>query len=288
MTNTDQKAREMDAEELCKRLRQQAQRESEVSRMMAEDKSLRQSDNPERRTDLYMWAKPEQTASWQAADMIEVLSRPTPTPERDVPCPTCEGKGVYDSYDGDGRAFEFECYICNGTGRSAIAAIPDRFDARETLKLLEAEYEAVGLSPPKPDSFDGGPVRAALRAITTAHRAGIAAATVTKNVTVGEVTQADRDAAAELGRAIRHLTRSEASAIKAGQVDTIAYVQAFSRHRQAGIDEGLERAARVADERERLLTELNERQPRAEHRQRAAEASLIAYKLRSMIPGEGD
>jgi hypothetical protein len=91
-----------------------------------------------------------------------------------------------------------------------------------------------------------------------------------------EVVQADRDAARSI-LWVRTLIDDEE-----------AIAQTFARHRLAAISLILEEAIGVAEERERLLTELNERQPRAEHRQRAAEASLIAYKLRSMIPGEGD
>lgn len=59
---------------LIDRLRVDARSEAEVSRMMAEAKSLRQADNEERRTDLYMWTEPEKATAWQAADMIESLA----------------------------------------------------------------------------------------------------------------------------------------------------------------------------------------------------------------------
>ncbi len=59
--------------EITARLRKQAQSASEAQRMMAEAKSLRQSDNPEGRTDLYMWAKPEDTLEWRAADALARL-----------------------------------------------------------------------------------------------------------------------------------------------------------------------------------------------------------------------
>jgi hypothetical protein len=61
----------MEPGELIERLRISARQASEISRHMAEAKSLRQESNTERRTDLYMWSKPEQTAEWQAADALE-------------------------------------------------------------------------------------------------------------------------------------------------------------------------------------------------------------------------
>lgn len=56
---------------LVRQLRKQAHEYSEASRMMAEAKSLRQADNPERRTDLYAFQSPEGTVQWKAADLIE-------------------------------------------------------------------------------------------------------------------------------------------------------------------------------------------------------------------------
>ncbi len=46
---------------------------SEVSRMMAEDKSLRQGHHKPRRKDLYMWIKPEETTEWKAKERITAL-----------------------------------------------------------------------------------------------------------------------------------------------------------------------------------------------------------------------
>jgi len=63
-----------DLVELIERLRKQAQGASEAQRMMAEAKSLRQSDNPEGRSDLYSWAKPEETLEARAADALAALS----------------------------------------------------------------------------------------------------------------------------------------------------------------------------------------------------------------------
>ena len=59
--------------DLIERLRKQAEATSEISQQMAEDKSLRQDDNHERRTDLYMWLKPERTLEGRAADEITAL-----------------------------------------------------------------------------------------------------------------------------------------------------------------------------------------------------------------------
>jgi hypothetical protein len=43
-------------------------------------------------------------------------------PNRDVsaPCSTCEGTGIYNSYDDDGR--EFECYECDGSGVASLSS----------------------------------------------------------------------------------------------------------------------------------------------------------------------
>jgi hypothetical protein len=57
--------------DLIERLRINARRASEASRMMAEAKSLRQESNPEGRTDLYAWVEPEHTTEWQAADALQ-------------------------------------------------------------------------------------------------------------------------------------------------------------------------------------------------------------------------
>lgn len=56
--------------DLIERLRAKARAASDISKAMAEAKSLRQESNTERRTDLYMWAAPEQTIEWQAADAL--------------------------------------------------------------------------------------------------------------------------------------------------------------------------------------------------------------------------
>jgi hypothetical protein len=57
-------------DELVERLQRKAQQASEISRTMAEDKSLRQSGNPERRRDLYAWTKPEDTDEAKAASLL--------------------------------------------------------------------------------------------------------------------------------------------------------------------------------------------------------------------------
>jgi hypothetical protein len=62
-------------DDLKERLRAQAERVSDIHRRMAEDKSLRQPGNHERRTDLYMWPTPEQTIESKAAAYIEALEQ---------------------------------------------------------------------------------------------------------------------------------------------------------------------------------------------------------------------
>lgn len=73
-----------DAMRLVERLRRKARSVSEISRGMAESKSLRQADNPEGRTDLYLWTTPEQTDEWQAADAIEAMTQAKPEQQSDV------------------------------------------------------------------------------------------------------------------------------------------------------------------------------------------------------------
>lgn len=63
----------LNTDELRERLRRGAEASSSISRQMAEDKSLRQESNTERRTDLYAWAKPEQTTEGQALAAIDTL-----------------------------------------------------------------------------------------------------------------------------------------------------------------------------------------------------------------------
>lgn len=65
--------------ELIVGLRRQAHSESEASRMMAEAKSKRQANNPTGEC-VYMWAKPEETLSWKAAEALASLSTPTAEP----------------------------------------------------------------------------------------------------------------------------------------------------------------------------------------------------------------
>jgi hypothetical protein len=62
-------------DDLKERLRAQAERASDIHRGMAEDKSLRQPGNHERRTDLYMWPTPEQTIEGKALARIEALEQ---------------------------------------------------------------------------------------------------------------------------------------------------------------------------------------------------------------------
>jgi hypothetical protein len=58
----------------------------------------------------------------EAADAIAALSaigtKSEPASGDDAKCHICNGRGVYDAGDGDGRVFEFECCVCNGTGRA--------------------------------------------------------------------------------------------------------------------------------------------------------------------------
>ena len=63
-----------DASGLVERLERQAIAASEAQRWLAESKSLRQESNHEGRTDLYMFAKPEQTLEGQAATHITTLT----------------------------------------------------------------------------------------------------------------------------------------------------------------------------------------------------------------------
>lgn len=63
-----------DDRELVERLRMMAKQASEVGKMMAQSKSLRQAGHSPPRDDLYMWPTPEQTTEWQAADRITALS----------------------------------------------------------------------------------------------------------------------------------------------------------------------------------------------------------------------
>jgi len=58
---------------LVERLRESARQSSDISRRMAEDKSLRQASNTERRKDLYMFSSPESFVEWEAANEIERL-----------------------------------------------------------------------------------------------------------------------------------------------------------------------------------------------------------------------
>lgn len=62
--------------ELLIALREQARRESEAHKMLADAKTARQTDRddyPELADIGYDWIKPEQTVSWKAADTIERL-----------------------------------------------------------------------------------------------------------------------------------------------------------------------------------------------------------------------
>ena len=56
---------------LCARLRLKGEQVSEIGRMLAQSKSLRQDGHNPPRDDLYMWPTPEQTTEWKAADTLE-------------------------------------------------------------------------------------------------------------------------------------------------------------------------------------------------------------------------
>lgn len=56
---------------LCARLRLKGEQASEIGRMLAQSKSLRQDGHNPPRDDLYMWPTPEQTTEWKAADTLE-------------------------------------------------------------------------------------------------------------------------------------------------------------------------------------------------------------------------
>jgi hypothetical protein len=72
----------MTHDKLIARLKLQAQRASDIARQMAEDKSLRQEDNTERRTDLYMWPTPEQTTEGLAAEALTTMQAREDAPIR--------------------------------------------------------------------------------------------------------------------------------------------------------------------------------------------------------------
>lgn len=59
----------MDSDALAVNLRAQAGRKSDALRMIAQAKSLRNSDGAD--ADRYPWTAPEQTLEWEAANTIE-------------------------------------------------------------------------------------------------------------------------------------------------------------------------------------------------------------------------
>jgi hypothetical protein len=64
-----------EVEMLIERLRTKARQASEISKSMADAKSIRNGGQPGD----YMWQEPEQTVEWKAADMLAAL---TPSPDR--------------------------------------------------------------------------------------------------------------------------------------------------------------------------------------------------------------
>jgi hypothetical protein len=94
----------MTHDKLIARLKLQAQRASDIARQMAEDKSLRQEDNTERRTDLYMWPTPEQTTEGLAAEALTTMQAREDAPIRvldDVQQAEAEYRLMHDRH-GDG------------------------------------------------------------------------------------------------------------------------------------------------------------------------------------------
>jgi len=63
------------AADIVERLWAQAAQVSQISREVAEAKSLRQADNPDGRRDLYAYPTPAQTLEGKAATEIEALQR---------------------------------------------------------------------------------------------------------------------------------------------------------------------------------------------------------------------
>jgi hypothetical protein len=75
---------EADDAGLIERLTRAAKQSSDIHRRIAEDKSLRQEDNLEGRTDLYAWPTPEQTLEGQAAARLASLSAAKVEAEKEV------------------------------------------------------------------------------------------------------------------------------------------------------------------------------------------------------------
>lgn len=83
-------------DDLVTRLSIAAKERSDISRQMAEAKSLRQDGNTERRTDLYMWTKPEDTLEGRAAAEITRLKAVIAAKDEalDAECPTERGDRI--------------------------------------------------------------------------------------------------------------------------------------------------------------------------------------------------
>lgn len=119
---------------LIERLRTCARQKSEASRMLAEAKSLRQTDHEgPPRADLYSFVTPEQTDEWKAADRIEALSTQCEAMRSALAqwkCDACGGSGEYlnkryEYPDDMGPASLIEemvpCKRCDGHGLHPVA-----------------------------------------------------------------------------------------------------------------------------------------------------------------------
>ena len=98
-------------DDLIERLSMQAAQESKISRQMAEEKSRRQPGNPTGEC-VYMWAKPEQTVSWQAADEIERLRAMIANPPKHNFWGAGEADCPRDIKAGNGELFKLRCKVC--------------------------------------------------------------------------------------------------------------------------------------------------------------------------------
>lgn len=80
-------------ERLIDELWSKAETASRISREMAEAKSLRQEGNREGRTDLYMWAMPDETLEGRAAKALTALRTASPEQGERQSKPVGDGRG---------------------------------------------------------------------------------------------------------------------------------------------------------------------------------------------------
>lgn len=135
--------------ELIARLRKAAESASRASQMMAEAKSLRQSDNPDGHTDLYMWATPEQTLEWEAAEALASLApvkQSLPGGEIDSRIVRLGAEAIVERLKSDCRSFDGRCYAV--ADRSA-AEVDGEFNPSS---LAEAVIQAISSSAVDPNS----------------------------------------------------------------------------------------------------------------------------------------